>query len=123
MTRIAQRRLEVDHRVERAALADPGVDGLPLRLPFGRVEAAMERLVFERQQRPAEDLEPARVRPHGKLVQPGDHLLGGDHLLVGLAIAVADAAFMPLEPRRSMPVSLFLEGTAAGGRKSGLPSL
>ena len=56
---------------------------LALRVPG----AGKEGLVLERGQRAADDLDSARVPAHRELLQPGDHLRGGD-LFFGLAVTV-----------------------------------
>ena len=88
MLRIAHALVEVDHRVERAAVPDPGIHRLAHGLARRRPGADQEGLVLERRQRAAEDLDAARLRAQRHLLQAGDHLLGGD-LLLGLGPAVA----------------------------------
>src|SRR5436190_14827954 len=85
---IAQRRIEIGDAVERAAVADPLIDGdaMPLARRVPRIRH--EGLVAERGQRRADDLDAGGVRPHRHLLQPGDHLLAGD-LLLGIGPAVA----------------------------------
>ena len=85
---IAHALVEVDNGIERAAVPDPGIHRLPHRLARRRPGTDQEGLVLERRQRAAEDLNAARMRPQRHLLQPGDHLLGGD-LLLGLGPAVA----------------------------------
>ena len=89
MVRIAQRFVEVDDRVEGAAVADPGVDRLALGLALRGPGAGKKRLVLERRQGAAEHLDAACLGTHRELLQAGDHLLGRD-LLVGLGPAVAE---------------------------------
>src|SRR2546425_465411 len=64
---IAQRRVEVDHRIERAAAADPAVHGLPRRLPLGSIVLGSP----ERRESGALDAQAASV-------YPGDDLPVGD---------------------------------------------
>ena len=88
MLGIAHALVEVDHRIERAAVPDPCIHRLPHRLARRRPGAHQEGLVLEWRQRAAEDLDAARMRPQRHLLQTGDHLLGRD-LLLGLRPAVA----------------------------------
>src|SRR5207248_412643 len=83
MVGIAQSPVEIDDRVERVRLAQPVVDLLPDLLALGIPGAGQERLVLERRQRGGDDPDPARVAAHGELLQPRDHLRGGD-LFLGL---------------------------------------
>src|SRR5256885_15371855 len=87
MVRIAQGLVEIDDRVEGVALAQPLVDLLADRLALRIPGAGQEGLVLERGQRAADDRDAARLAAHGELLEPGDHLRGGDFLL-GLAPAV-----------------------------------
>src|SRR5438552_13568610 len=87
MVRIAQGLVEIDDRVEGVALAQPLVDLLADRLALRIPGAGQEGLVLEWRQRAADDPDPARLAAHGELLQPGDHLRGGD-LFFGLAPTV-----------------------------------
>src|SRR5271170_6074482 len=80
---VAKRSIEVGDAIESAGLADPSVDGNAVLLARRVPRVGHEGLVTERGKRRANQLDAAAVRPHGHLLQPGDHLLAG-HLLVGL---------------------------------------
>src|SRR5436309_2448632 len=87
MVGIAEGLLEIDDRVEGAGLAQPLIDLLADRLALRIPGAGKEGLVLEWRQRAADDPDPARLAAHGELLQPGDHLRGGD-LFFGLAPTV-----------------------------------
>src|SRR5437879_128128 len=69
MVRIAQGLVEVDDRVEGAAVADPGVDRLALGLALRGPGAGKKRLVLERRQGAAEHLDAACLGTHRELLQ------------------------------------------------------
>src|SRR5437016_1803491 len=87
MVGIAQGLVEIDDGVEGVGLAQPLIDLLADRLALRIPGAGKEGLVLEWRQRAADDPDPARLAAHGELLQPGDHLRGGD-LFFGLAPTV-----------------------------------
>src|SRR6266404_5265199 len=76
---IAGRLVEVDHSVERAARADPSVDGVAFLLAGFRV-ADEAGGAFERRERSADHPQAQSVRAQDDLAMPGDDLLRADFL-------------------------------------------
>src|SRR5437773_6337019 len=79
MPGIANRRLEIDDAVVRAAGADEFVDRLPARVLVRRVVAGSdgaEVRAFERQEGAGDDFQAVRVRALDDLPVPGDDLGG-----------------------------------------------
>src|SRR5665213_2286261 len=84
---VAQRRVEIDDRVERAAFAQPGIDLLAHRLAPRVPGAGEEGLVPEGGQGAADHRDAVRPAAQRELLQAGDHLRR-IHLLLGLGAAV-----------------------------------
>ena len=73
IARVADRLVEIDHRVVGFARPDPLVDGLALCLAIGGVvEPGQERL--ERREGPSIDLEAHRMRPINDLKMAGNDI-------------------------------------------------
>src|ERR1700759_4072085 len=70
--RVTYRLIEVDHRVEAVALAYPGIHLLPHCLPSRVPRTGQKRFVFERRNRPAEELDAPRASAQRKLLQSSD---------------------------------------------------
>src|ERR1700722_9252411 len=85
---VADASIEVNHGIERTAVADPRIYREANRLTRWGPGAHQECLVLERRQGAAEDPDAARVRPQRHLLQASEHLFGG-YLLLGLRPTIA----------------------------------